>query len=58
MPVGTFAVANTGGWAAWQTIPANMSEVTGTHTVYLKFVSAAPGNPAYVSLHYVSFPVS
>ena len=57
-PVGTFSVANTGGWASWTTVPANMTQVTGTHTVYLKFVSTAPGNPAFVSLHYFSFPVS
>jgi hypothetical protein len=56
--VATFDVANTGGWSTWETVPANMSDVTGTHNVYLKFVSAASGNPPYVSLHYVSFPVS
>jgi hypothetical protein len=57
-PVGTFAVANTGGWNSWKTIPANISKVTGTHNVYLEFVSGAGGNPPYVSLHYFSFPVS
>ena len=57
-PVGSFAVGNTGGWSSWETIPANISKVTGTHTVYLKFVSAATGNPPYVSLHYFNFPTS
>jgi Carbohydrate binding module (family 6) len=57
-PVATFSVANTGGWSTWKTVPANMSEVTGTHTVYLKFVSGASGSPAFVSLHYFNFPVS
>jgi DNA-binding LacI/PurR family transcriptional regulator len=57
-PVGSFAVANTGGWTSWRTIPANISQVTGTHNVYLKFVSGAGGNPPYVSLHYFNFPVS
>jgi Carbohydrate binding module (family 6) len=57
-PVGSFAVANTGGWSSWETIPANISEVTGTHTVYLEFVSGASGDPPFVSLHYFSFPVS
>ena len=57
-PVGSFAVANTGGWTSWRTIPANISELTGTHNVYLKFVSGAGGNPPYVSLHYFSFPRS
>ncbi len=57
-PVGSFAVANTGGWSTWKTIPANISKVTGTHNVYLEFVSGAGGNPPYVSLHYFSFPAS
>jgi hypothetical protein len=57
-PVGSFAVANTGGWSSWKTIPANISKVTGTHNVYLVFVSGAGGNPPYVSLHYFNFPVS
>ena len=55
-PVGTFAVANTGGWSSWETVPANISSVSGTHNVYLEFVSGATGNPPYVSLHYFSFP--
>jgi hypothetical protein len=55
-PVGSFAVANTGGWSSWETVPANISSVTGTHNVYLEFVSGATGNPPYVSLHYFSFP--
>ncbi len=57
-PVGSFAVGNTGGWSSWETIPANISDVTGTHNVYLKFVSGASGNPAFVSLHYFTFPAS
>ena len=57
-PVGTFAVGNTGGWSSWRTVPANITKVTGTHTVYLEFSSGASGDPPYVSLHYFSFPVS
>jgi hypothetical protein len=57
-PVGTFAVGNTGGWSTWKTVPANISKVTGTHNVYLEFVSGAGGNPPYVSLHYFSFPAA
>jgi hypothetical protein len=57
-PVGSFAVANTGGWTSWRTIPANITKVTGAHTVYLEFSSGATGDPPYVSLHYFSFPVS
>ena len=55
-PVGSFAVGNTGGWSTWKTIPANISTVTGTHDVYLEFVSGAGGNPPFVSLHWFSFP--
>ena len=57
-PVGSFAVGNTGGWSTWKTVPANISEVTGTHTVYLEFSSGASGSPPFVSLHYFSFPTS
>jgi hypothetical protein len=55
-PVGSFAVGNTGGWSTWKTVPANISSVTGTHDVYLEFVSGAGGNPPFVSLHWFSFP--
>jgi Carbohydrate binding module (family 6)/Putative Ig domain len=57
-PIGSFAVANTGGWSSWKTVPANISKVTGTHNVYLVFVSGAGGNPPYVSLHYFNFPTA
>jgi Carbohydrate binding module (family 6) len=57
-PVGSFAVGNTGGWATWETVPANISKVTGTHNVYLEFVSGATGSPHYVSLHYFNFPAT
>ena len=57
-PVGSFAVGNTGGWSTWETIPANITEVTGTHNVYLEFVSGAGGNPPYASLHYFNFPAT
>jgi hypothetical protein len=57
-PVGSFAVGNTGGWSTWKTVPANISKVTGTHTVYLEFSSGASGDPPFVSLHYFNFPVS
>jgi len=56
--VATFDVANTGGWSSWETVPANMSKVTGTHNVYLEFVSGASGSPPFASLHYFDFPAS
>ncbi|HWC80004.1 MAG TPA: carbohydrate-binding protein [Pseudonocardiaceae bacterium] len=52
-PVGSFAVGGTGGWQSWKTIPANISKVTGTHTVYLTFTSGS-GKP-FVSLHWFDF---
>jgi hypothetical protein len=53
-PIGNFAVGNTGGWSAWETVPANIATTSGTHTVYLEFASGQPA--PYVSLHYFSFP--
>ncbi|RRR98565.1 carbohydrate-binding protein [Glycomyces terrestris] len=38
-PIGSFAVANTGGWTAWRDVPGNVSRVTGVHDVYLTFTS-------------------
>jgi hypothetical protein len=52
-PVGSFAVGNTGGWQVWQTVPANIGTVTGTHTVYLVFSSGQPAD--FVNLHWFSF---
>ncbi len=52
-PVGSFAVGNTGGWQSWVTIPANISRVTGVHTVYLTFASGQPAD--YVNVHWFTF---
>jgi beta-glucanase (GH16 family) len=38
-PIGSFAVANTGGWQSWRSVPGNVAAVTGRHTVYLTFSS-------------------
>ncbi|NUQ87161.1 MAG: carbohydrate-binding protein, partial [Glycomyces artemisiae] len=38
-PIGSFAVANTGGWTSWRDVPGNVASVTGTHDVYLTFTS-------------------
>ena len=37
--IGSFSVGNTGGWASWRTIPANISGTTGVHDVYVTFTS-------------------
>ncbi|ACU74083.1 Carbohydrate binding family 6 [Catenulispora acidiphila DSM 44928] len=52
-PVGSFAVGNTGGWQTWQTVPANISKVTGKHTVYLVFSSGQPAD--FVNVHWFTF---
>ncbi|MFF0157336.1 glycoside hydrolase family 16 protein [Streptomyces sp. NPDC005263] len=52
-PVGSFAVANTGGWQSWRTIPANISSVTGTHDVYLTFTSGQSSD--FVNVNWFTF---
>jgi hypothetical protein len=52
-PLGSFSIANTGGWQSWQTVPANISTVTGTHTVYLVFSSGQSAD--FVNVHWFSF---
>ncbi|GAA4894866.1 glycoside hydrolase family 16 protein [Streptomonospora salina] len=52
-PVADFAVADTGGWQNWQTVPMNMSPVTGTHTVYVTFASGQPAD--FVNLNWFTF---
>jgi hypothetical protein len=52
-PIGSFAIANTGGWQSWRTVPANISAVTGTHTVYLTFTSGQPAD--FVNVNWFTF---
>jgi beta-glucanase (GH16 family) len=52
-PVGSFAVANTGGWQSWRTIPANISGITGTHDVYVTFTSGQPAD--FVNVNWFTF---
>ncbi|MFJ8539403.1 glycoside hydrolase family 16 protein [Streptomyces sp. NPDC093591] len=52
-PVGSFALANTGGWQSWRTVPANISGVTGTHDVYLTFTSGQPSD--FVNVNWFNF---
>ncbi|MFF0089627.1 glycoside hydrolase family 16 protein [Streptomyces canus] len=52
-PVGSFSIANTGGWQSWRTVPANMSAVTGTHNVYLTFTSGQPTD--FVNVNWFTF---
>ena len=52
-PAGSFAVGNTGGWQSWSTVPANISTITGTHTVYLVFSSGQPAD--FVNVNWFTF---
>ncbi|MFG1813281.1 carbohydrate-binding protein [Kribbella sp. NPDC049174] len=52
-PIGSFAIANTGGWQSWRTVPANISGVTGVHDVYITFTSGQPSD--FVNLNWLTF---
>ncbi len=52
-PIGSFAIANTGGWQSWRTVPANVSAVTGVHTVFLTFSSGQPAD--FVNVNWFTF---
>jgi hypothetical protein len=52
-PVGSFALGTTGGWQTWQTVPTNISAVTGTHTVYLTFTSGQSAD--FVNVNWFTF---
>ncbi|HEV8558191.1 MAG TPA: glycoside hydrolase family 16 protein [Actinophytocola sp.] len=52
-PIGSFAIANTGGWQSWRTVPANISGVTGTHDVFLTFTSGQPAD--FVNVNWFTF---
>jgi beta-glucanase (GH16 family) len=52
-PIGSFAIANTGGWQSWRTVPANINAVTGVHDVYITFTSGQPAD--FVNLNHFTF---
>jgi hypothetical protein len=52
-PIGSFAIANTGGWQSWRSVPGNVSAVTGVHTVYLRFTSGQPAD--FVNVNWFTF---
>jgi hypothetical protein len=51
--IGSFSIGNTGGWQTWKTTPANISTTTGTHTVFLKFVSGQSAD--FVNVNWFTF---
>ena len=52
-PIGSFAIASTGGWQQWRTVPANIVGTTGKHTVYITFDSGQPAN--FVNVNWLTF---
>ncbi len=52
--LGSFALGNTGGWQSWRSVPATISATTGTHTVFLKFVSGQSAD--FLNLNWLTFP--
>jgi hypothetical protein len=52
-PIGSFALANTGGWQSWRSVPANIANVSGRHTVYLTFTSGQPAD--FVNVNWLQF---
>jgi hypothetical protein len=52
-PVGSFSIANTGGWQTWKTVTADISKVTGTHTLFLTFASPRPED--FVNINWFTF---
>ncbi|BAL92475.1 putative glycosyl hydrolase [Actinoplanes missouriensis 431] len=52
-PIGSFALGGTGGWQTWQSIPGNVSNVTGMHTVFVTFSSGQPAD--FVNLNWIQF---
>jgi hypothetical protein len=51
--IGSFAIGNTGGWQTWETLPANITAATGTHTVYLKFTTGSGQD--FVNINWYTF---
>jgi hypothetical protein len=53
-PLATFSAASTGGWQSWKTVTVNMTRnVTGTHKVFLRFVSGQPAD--FVNVNWFTF---
>ena len=53
--VGSFAIADTGGWNTYKQIPANAGGVTGVHKLYVAFTSGYSGD--YVNLDRFQFAI-
>ncbi|HEX6293484.1 MAG TPA: carbohydrate-binding protein [Herpetosiphonaceae bacterium] len=51
--LGSFSIANTGGWQSWRTVPASSNAVTGVHNLYVVFKSGQPSD--FVNLNWFYF---
>jgi beta-glucanase (GH16 family) len=51
--IGSFSIANTGGWQSWRTVPANSGTATGVHTVFVVFRSGQPAD--FVNVNWFVF---
>jgi len=51
--VGSFVIANTGGYQSWVTVTTSISPTTGTHAVFLRFTSTSTGH--FVNLNWFNF---
>jgi beta-glucanase (GH16 family) len=52
-PIGSFAIGNTGGWQSWRSVPGNVTNVSGRHTVFLTFSSGQPAD--FVNVNWIQF---
>ncbi|MCO8273991.1 carbohydrate-binding protein [Actinoplanes sp. TRM 88003] len=52
-PIGSFALGNTGGWQSWRSVPGNVANVSGRHTVFLTFTSGQPDD--FVNVNWIQF---
>ncbi|MFI7601072.1 carbohydrate-binding protein [Actinoplanes sp. NPDC049681] len=52
-PIGSFALANTGGWQSWRSVPGSAANVSGRHTVFLTFASGQPAD--FVNVNWFQF---
>jgi hypothetical protein len=52
-PIGSFALGSTGGWQTWTSIPGNVSNVSGRHTVFLTFSSGQSAD--FVNVNWFQF---
>ena len=52
-PVGSVAIADTGGWESFRTVPANTAPISGVHDVYVTFTSDQ--HAEFVDVDWVSF---